>query len=566
VIPSLGSIARRASVVIWLALGPGVTIGPAQQAVDAGEAHGSSDEQRLNLLIQRLGPVLDANRKELVGRTGSVRGFGAGSIYPQIWLRDSATLLPLARYRYPRAFLESWIEEHLAHQEPGGELHDWIAVGEPERFRADAPRVRAAFRHGTQTVSADRNTTMNDQESSAVLAAAQAFRVTGDRAWLRKPIAGRPLIQRLDAALASAWKRGGEKHGLVTSAFTADWGDVSPVHPDQRVIYLDETTPVVVALYTNVLFCEAARELAFLWNRLGRADRARPWTERVARMRANLNRSLWQEERGFYRSHRLVERRGFPEFDDSDLFAMGGNAVAALYGVASNERAGRIFAAAEERRRRFGVTTIAGVLLPPYPAGFFKHPIMRDPYAYQNGGQWDWFAGRLLLAEFRRGHAETARKQLEEIAGRIVGSGGFHEWYTREGQGRGSATYAGSAGALAAAIFQGLFGVDLRADGLDLRVRLGGHPGEVRLREPATGHRVEYRYRLEGQPHVLRLGYESNVPGMGTVAVLLPHGATPRRVRLDGKPRRHRLETVGSDRYVLVSTDWKRHELEVETR
>ena len=561
-----GSIARRATLVVWLALGPGAPIGLTQPAVDAGEAHGSSDEQRLNLLIERLGPVLDANRKELTGRTGPVRGFGAGSIYPQIWLRDSATLLSLARYRYPRAFLESWIEEHLAHQDPGGALHDWIAMGEPERFRADAPRVRVAFRQGTQTLSADRNTTMNDQESSAVLAAAQAFRITGDRAWLRKPIAGRPLIQRLDAALASVWKRGGEKRGLVTSAFTADWGDVSPVHPDQRVIYLDETTPVVVGLYTNALFCEAARELASLWNRLGRPERSGPWTERAARVRASLNRSLWQEDRGFYRSHRVVEPRGFPAFDDSDLFALGGNAVAALYGVASDERARRMFAAAEERRRRFGVSTIAGVLLPPYPAGFFKHPIMRDPYAYQNGGQWDWFAGRLLLAEFRRGHAQTARRQLEEIAGRIVGSGGFHEWYTREGQGRGSATYAGSAGALGAAIFEGLFGVELRADGLDLRVRLGSHPGEVRLREPATGRRVVYQYRLQGRPQVLRLAYESNAPGTGLVAVLLPEGAAPRRVRLDGKPWRYRLEPVGSDRYVVLASDWKRHELEVETR
>jgi hypothetical protein len=561
VIPGLGS-ARR----LVLALLASAPLCLAQQASEPGEAFASSDEQRLNLLIERLGPVLEANRKEFAGRTGPVRGFGAGSIYPQIWLRDSATLIPLVRYRYPRAFLESWIEEHLANQEPGGELHDWIALGEPERFRADAPRVREAFRRGTQVLSADRNTTMNDQESSAVLAAAQAFRVTGDRAWLRKSIGGRPLIQRLDAALASAWKRGGEKHGLVTSAFTADWGDVSPVHPDQQVIYLDEATPVVVGLYTNALFYEAARELAFLWKRLGRSDRAGLWTERAARVHANVNRSLWQRERGFYRSHRVVERRAFPEFDDSDLFAMGGNAAAALYGVASDERARRIFAAAEERRRRYGISTIAGVLLPSYPAGFFRHPIMKDAYAYQNGGQWDWFAGRLLLAEFRRGQAEAARQQLEEIAGRIVGTGGFHEWYTREGQGRGSATYAGSAGALAAAIFQGLFGVELGADGLDLRVRLGTHPGELRVREPATGRRVAYQYRVQGQPRTLRLAYESNAPEMGSVAILLPAGTTARRVRLDGKPVTHRLETVGIDRYVAVLTDWKRHELEVETR
>ena len=558
------SLHRFGPWLVWLALAPGARIGLAQQASEPGEAHAATDEQRLNVLIQRLGPVLDANRKQFAGRTGAVHGFGAGTIYPQIWLRDSATLLPLVRYRYPRAYLESWIEEHLAHQGPEGELYDWIALGEPERFRADAPRVRVTFRQGTQTLSADRNTTMNDQESSAVLAAAQAFRITGDTAWLRKPIAGHPLIQRLDAALTSVWNRGGERHGLVTSGFTSDWGDVGPVHPDQRVIYLDDTTPVVVALYTNALFSQAAHELALLWNRLGRADRSASWTERARRVRAGINRQLWQEQRGFYRAHRVVERRGFADFDDSDLFGMGGNAVAALYGLASRERSQRIFATAEERRRRLGVSTVAGVLLPPYPAGFFKHPIMRDAYAYQNGGQWDWFAGRLLLAEFRRGGAETARKQLEEIAARIVGTGGFYEWYTKDGQGKGSATYAGSAGALAAAIFEGLFGVELEADGLDIRVRLGAHPGEVRLKEPATGRRVAYQYRV--QPGSLRLGYESNLKGTGSLAVLLPPGAAARQARVDGKPVRHRAETVGSDRYLVLLTDWKRHELEVEIR
>jgi len=35
------------------------------------------------------------------GRTGLVRGFGAGTLYPQVWLRDSATLIPATRFLLP---------------------------------------------------------------------------------------------------------------------------------------------------------------------------------------------------------------------------------------------------------------------------------------------------------------------------------------------------------------------------------------------------------------------------------------------------------------------------------
>src|SRR5262249_34736580 len=155
-------------------------------------------------------------------------------------------------------------------------------------------------------------------------------------------------------------------------------------------------------------------------------------------------------------------------------------------------RARRIFAVAAERQKLYGVSTIAGVLLPPYPAGFFKHPILRDAYTYQNGGQWDWFAGRLLLAEFDRGNASAARRQLGEIAERVSRAGGLFEWNTLEGAGRGSAQYAGSAGALAGAVFQGLFGIDSRGDVLSLSVRAAESPAVVRVYEPALDRYVVY--------------------------------------------------------------------------
>jgi hypothetical protein len=86
---------------------------------------------------------------------------------------------------------------------------------------------------------------------------------------------------------------------------------------------------------------------------------------------------------------------------------------------------------------------------------------MNEPYQYQNGGQWDWFGGRLVLAMFEHGFSAQAREKLIEIAGKDLRNGGLFEWDTREGAGRGSDDYAGSAGSLARALFEGYFGFKL---------------------------------------------------------------------------------------------------------
>jgi len=62
-----------------------------------------------------------------------------------------------------------------------------------------------------------------------------------------------------------------------------------------------------------------------------------------------------------------------------------------LSGLADENKTRRIIKVALERQKIFNVSTISGTLLPYYPKGFFKHPMIDDFYEYQNGGQWDWF-------------------------------------------------------------------------------------------------------------------------------------------------------------------------------
>ncbi len=531
----------------------------------ARETAYATGDAALDALQDLIRPTLEANRKEFAGKSGTVRGFGAGEIYPQVWLRDSATLIPATRYHYGLDHLTSWLEEHLAHQREDGQLWDWIAAGEPAVFQVNAPRAAAIYRATGTVLSADKNTSVSDQEASAIDAAGQVFALTGSREWLTAKVEGRRLLDRLEAALEYVW-RAKRHEGLVTGALTADWGDVSPAYPDQRVIYQDERTPRVVGLYASVLFVRAAEVLAELSAAAGEERRERAWSERAESVRKRISERLWQEEHGFFRVFRLVHGPAPPvAVDECDMFALGGNGLAALYRVADDRQAQRLFAVAEERRRLYRISTVAGVLLPPFPQGFFLHPIQRDEYTYQNGGQWDWWAGRFLLAEFARGGAEPAFRQLREIAARVSLAGGLYEWNTRTGRGQGSGRYAGSAGALAAAIFQGLFGLDSRAPGLALTVRLGASSGAVRTYEPAIDRYVAYRYDYDAAARTLRLRFESNVPGTGSLKLMLPPGAgSPTEARLDDRPLVFAEETVGSDRYLAVVTDWRPHVLEVK--
>jgi hypothetical protein len=154
-------------------------------ALAASYASGSAATDGLERFFR---PTLEANRKVFQGQVTRVSGFRAGAGYPQVWLRDSATILPLARYLYPREYLTSWLEEHLAHQQRDGALLDWIAQGRAVQFRKWAPQARDLFASGPLAVSGDKNTTEADQETSAVDAAFQAWRATGDTPWLKKPI------------------------------------------------------------------------------------------------------------------------------------------------------------------------------------------------------------------------------------------------------------------------------------------------------------------------------------------------------------------------------------------
>lgn len=513
----------------------------------------ASSIPEFNVLQKLIRTTLEEDEVGFDGKTGRVDGFTAGAGYPQVWLRDAATIIPASRYFYPVSFLTSWIEEHLAHQKPDGGLEDWI----------DA--------HGR----ADKNTVETDQEASAIQSAYQVYLLLGT-AWLEKGIAGESILDRLDNALTYVFEsRFDRTRGLIIGAHTADWGDVDPEDSDQQAIYADERTRWTADIYDQSMGYEACHRLASMCAAIGERERAEYWLNRAASLREAADRFLWQEQKGFYRVH--IHLDPYPhDFDEDDMFAMGGNTQAIIAGLAGAGKAIRIIQNALDRQEAFGISTISGSLLPPYPAGFFKHPAVDEPYEYQNGGQWDWFGGRLVLAMFENGFSQASREKLIEIAAKNIRNGGLFEWDTKDGNGRGSDYYAGSAGSLSRALIEGYFGFTLSEKGLSLEPKLGEDKGQARIRIPSSGITLEMDYRPLASERKILFQYESNLPGRGEIRWLIPRSffglaesddvGKGLEIRRDGMSVPFSLERRHLDEFVVVETDFKGHILEMKTR
>jgi hypothetical protein len=508
-----------------------------------------SDHSEFENLFSLIRKTLQANRAGFRTGSGFIRGFAAGSAYPQIWIRDAATIIPAARFFYGAPYFRTSLVEHLARQKPNGEIEDWFdAAGK-----------------------AGKNTTESDQETSAVLAAGRITELVGP-AWLKKTVNGASILERLESGLSFILReRFDASLGLVKGAHTIDWGDVEMEEPDQRAIQIGPGSHWTAGIYNQSQFHAACLELAELWRSSGSPDRAARWTEKAAVLRAAADRVLWQESRGFYRVHVHITPLHHA-FDEDAMFAMGGNAEAVLSGLTSPEKSRRIFEAAAARRREFRISTISGVLLPPYPAGTFAHPQVDEPFEYQNGGQWDWFGGKLILAMFRNGAAAAAAADLLAVAGKDAGHGGLFEWDTPDGTGRGSARFSGSAGSLARALIEGYFGIELGDGRLSLSPRLGAESGAVHLYIPAAGRFIGFDQSFDEESRALTLTYASDWADAGVLRVLWPGRdkagrplTAPGRfdVRRDGQTVPFSTETIGSDTYIRVTTDWRRHELHI---
>ncbi len=240
---------------------------------------------------------------------GKFFGFAAGTDYPQVWIRDTATMMFYARFFYPLPVLQEMTDLFFRHQGRDGQVQDWVDT---------AGRC-------------DKNTVETDQESSLVLAAFQL--ALCDPGWLEGEVAGVSRLFRLDKALEWVWRsRRDPAHGLIWSGFTADWGDVERSYADQRAIKLSDRSRRTFSIYSQSLFIRAAQSLALMAERLGDRGMAGKWRQREKAVAAECRRQLYLSDRGYFIVHRLADGGEALKWE-RNILAVGGNAEAMRAGL-----------------------------------------------------------------------------------------------------------------------------------------------------------------------------------------------------------------------------------------
>ncbi|MBV9329314.1 MAG: hypothetical protein JO352_36890, partial [Chloroflexi bacterium] len=515
---------RRAQTLIALGLGisaaliVGLSPGASADAPNLGYARdvnwhldGAPEVAAMESTVRS---VLSDVHLQFIGADGQpIDGFYPGPTYSflRMYIRDTATDLPMVRYYYGATALRSSIEEFLREQYPDGSVSATIS---PDH-------------------KVDKATVVSDEETSAIVDAVEAYDAMPDPAWLNQSLRGLTLIERLNRAMNWVLTvRRDPDTQLIKRAHTTDWGDIK-WEPDSDPSHMDPGDQWTVSIYDQSIGYAALQGLARLNAAAGRdADRAR-WEAEAANLKAATNLVLWQDDptHGFYRIHKhLSPNTVVHDLPEDDVIAIG-NAAAIYYGLADPDKVPRILAALERARIAVGAPKPGLSLEPAYDNW---HQVEMDQRTYQNGALWDWWAGRQISAEFSSGYSRMARDHMLMVARDWAAHPGkVREWESPSLNRTGAdQAYAGAAAVMGQSVVDGLFGVRIVGQNVSVTPRLDDMNGGVRVYEPATDLYVAYEYQATDRGEAVQYGSNSST----ALSLHLPvRWQGDSRARLDGK-------------------------------
>jgi len=137
--------------------------------------------------------------------------------------------------------------------------------------------------------------------------------------------------------------------------------------------------------------------------------------------------------------------------------------------------------------------------------------------------------------------------------------------------GLGSDFYAGSAGSMGQALFEGYLGIEKTGDELSIEPRLGMESVRVHIHYPVNGRFLSYDYRFDEESDKITLSIESDFPQNGTLKILNPWASpvaaqSPSHqlvVLLDGKEVGFGRESKNQDEYIVIKPDLSKGKIEI---
>ncbi len=370
-------------------------------------------------------------------------GFNAGDGYREVWIRDYNTFINLAAKVYPKEELKENLLVFFKMQGEDGNIIDGFTpaenIGEGE--------TDFSYSELEPRYAGHKNTVETDQETSLIQTVYKYIKATGDRSILKEVVGDKTVAERMEWAMNFLMtERFSEAYGLLWGATTADWGDVQPEHG--WGVDLDENTHRAIDVYDNAMMIIALDHLMEMI-----PSTKTKWAPVRQKIAENTRKHLWDKKEQKFIPHIYLEGSPFPDdFDENEIYYFGGTAIAIEAGLLSKREIKSSLEEMVSRVKQAGAPSIGLTLYPPYPEGFFANEIMKPVYSYQNGGDWTWFGGRMVLELVKNGFVKEAYEQIQPMTERVVKNKGFYEWYSINNEPRGSGTFKGSAGVLVDAI------------------------------------------------------------------------------------------------------------------
>jgi len=367
-------------------------------------------------------------------------GFNAGDGYGEVWIRDYNTFIELSAEVFKSKELEENLLVFFRLQGEDGNIIDGfipkekavVTEGGYEYIYSDLEPIYCGHK----------NTVETDHESSLVQAVYKYINKTSRTEFLNMDVGEYTVARRMEMSMEFLMNhRFSDKYGLIYGATTADWGDVQ--HSHSWGVYITDDTHYCVDIYDNAMMLIALDNMMELI-----PETKVKWQEIRDNIAKDVMTVLWDQKNSKFIPHVYLDKSPYPDdFDENEIYYHGGTAVAIQAGLLNKAQIKTSLDKMIANVKESGAGSIGLTMYPPYPAWAFENKGMY-PYGYQNGGDWTWFGGRMIIGLIENGFIKEAYEHIQPMTDRVVKNDGFYEWYTIDNEPEGSGTFRGSAGVL----------------------------------------------------------------------------------------------------------------------
>ena len=461
------------------------------------------------------------------------------------WIRDH--IHQMKGYCHWEYDLTSFLDFILDTQRADGQFYELIKQLDDFHWTYVNPDCRVLYPEDNQSLV--RLELEADIEYLMVEGCLQAWRVTGDDAWLKKAL---PRLEKGIDYQTRDVKRWDAAHGLCKRPYTIDTWDFTadPISGQNRTIQLDE--PMAAMHGDNTGVYQAMRQLAWMNERFGNAEKAQAWRTRAERLRANVMKHLWN---GRFFRHQLPLNCP-PQDENEDRRLSMSDAYALNRGILTSDQCRSVID--EYRARRTTTEAFAEwFTIDPPCANFGPHPSHRKGQ-YVNGAICPFTAGELAKGAFENGYEAYGWDILERLTKMVLRDQGriFFLYHPTTGEPQGRGPSAWGAAAILSAVDQGLAGIqdqDKQYRRLRFAPRWAVTPyaeGRYLTGYELSKKKVDVRWIFTDKG--FRYNLES--PAEEVAAhLLVPAGKVPSKLLVDGVETIFALNDVFGSRYVDVN-------------